>query len=43
MTDGEAAGAAARPAGLDAVHRACGAVYPDQPNPLQVTALVKHW
>ena len=34
-----------RPAapGLDAVNAACRAIYPDQPNPLQVTAVVKHW
>eukprot|EP00118_Oscarella_pearsei_P002416 m.10502 g.10502 ORF g.10502 m.10502 type:complete len:439 (+) comp22380_c0_seq2:111-1427(+) len=31
------------PAGLDAIHSACKKVYPDQPNPLQVTALVKFW
>lgn len=29
--------------GLEALYSACRNVYPDQPNPLQVTALVKYW
>ena len=32
-----------RPLGLDALHAACRALYPNQANPLQVTALVKYW
>ncbi|XP_068238037.1 suppressor of fused homolog [Palaemon carinicauda] len=31
------------PAGLEALYAACRKVYPDQANPLQVTALVKYW
>ncbi|KAK3698679.1 hypothetical protein RRG08_046181 [Elysia crispata] len=31
------------PPGLDAIYSACRRLYPDQPNPLQVTALVKYW
>ncbi|XP_015924709.1 suppressor of fused homolog [Parasteatoda tepidariorum] len=31
------------PLGLDALYTACRQIYPDQPNPLQVTALVKFW
>ena len=31
------------PAGLEALYAACRKVYPDQVNPLQVTALVKYW
>lgn len=31
------------PAGLEAVYASCRALYPDQPNPLQVTAVVKFW
>ncbi|KAL8598341.1 hypothetical protein ACOMHN_047662 [Nucella lapillus] len=31
------------PPGLEAIYSACRRLYPDQPNPLQVTALVKHW
>lgn len=30
-------------AGLEAIDRACMEVYPDQPNPLQATAVVKFW
>ena len=30
-------------AGLEAIDRACLEIYPDQPNPLQATALVKMW
>ena len=32
-----------QPVGLDAVYAACKKIYPEQPNPLQVTALVKYW
>ena len=31
------------PPGLQAIYNACRRLYPDQPNPLQVTALVKYW
>lgn len=31
------------PAGLDALYSACVKLYPTQPNPLQVTAVVKYW
>ena len=31
------------PAGLEALTKACASLYPDQTNPLQVTALVKYW
>ncbi|KAL8604949.1 hypothetical protein ACOMHN_028577 [Nucella lapillus] len=31
------------PPGLEAIYSACRGLYPDQPNPLQVTALVKYW
>lgn len=31
------------PAGLQALYSACGALYTDQPNPLQVAAVVKYW
>lgn len=31
------------PPGLEAIYTACRRLYPDQPNPLQVTALVKYW
>ena len=31
------------PPGLEAIYKACRRIYPDQPNPLQVTALVKYW
>ncbi|KAG8186106.1 hypothetical protein JTE90_003188 [Oedothorax gibbosus] len=31
------------PLGLQALYGACRAIYPDQPNPLQVAALVKYW
>ncbi|KAK3094562.1 hypothetical protein FSP39_003435 [Pinctada imbricata] len=31
------------PPGLEAIYSACRRLYPDQPNPLQVTALVKYW
>ena len=29
--------------GLDALYSVCSQVYPDQPNPLQVTAFIKYW
>ena len=31
------------PPGLQAIYNACRRLYPDQLNPLQVTALVKYW
>ncbi|XP_054714387.1 suppressor of fused homolog [Uloborus diversus] len=31
------------PLGLEALYRACRKIYPDQPNPLQVAAVVKYW
>lgn len=31
------------PAGLESIYTSCRTLYPDQPNPLQVTALVKYW
>ncbi|XP_074641667.1 suppressor of fused homolog [Tubulanus polymorphus] len=31
------------PPGFEAIYSACRQLYPDQPNPLQVTALVKYW
>jgi len=31
------------PPGLEAIYSVCRQLYPDQPNPLQVTALVKYW
>ncbi|XP_039263815.2 suppressor of fused homolog [Styela clava] len=31
------------PPGLDAIYQACKKVYPEQPNPLQVTAVMKYW
>ncbi|XP_013390520.1 suppressor of fused homolog isoform X2 [Lingula anatina] len=31
------------PAGLEAIYNACRRLYPEQPNPLQVTAVVKYW
>lgn len=31
------------PAGLEFLYSACRQLYPDQPNPLQVTAVVKYW
>jgi len=34
---------AATPLGLEALYLACRKIYPDQPNPLQVSALVKYW
>ena len=34
---------APRREGLDAVNAACRALYPEQPNPYQITAVVKYW
>ncbi|KAF5295325.1 hypothetical protein FQA39_LY13190 [Lamprigera yunnana] len=31
------------PAGLESLYTLCRKIYPDQPNPLQVTALLKYW
>ena len=31
------------PPGLQAIYAECSRVYPDQRNPLQVTAVVKYW
>lgn len=31
------------PRGLQAIYSTLKQIYPDQPNPLQVTALVKYW
>lgn len=31
------------PAGLETLYALCRKIYPDQPNPLQVTALLKYW
>ena len=31
------------PPGLEAIYRACKKLYPEQPNPLQVAAIVKYW
>lgn len=31
------------PLGLETLYAACRRIYPDQPNPLQVTAVVKYW
>lgn len=31
------------PAGLEALYALCRKIYPDQVNPLQVTALLKYW
>jgi suppressor of fused-like protein len=31
------------PLGLEALYSLCRRIYPDQANPLQVTALVKYW
>lgn len=31
------------PPGLEALYLACRRIYPDQPNPLQVAAVVKYW
>ncbi|XP_067657154.1 suppressor of fused homolog [Haliotis asinina] len=36
-------GVALTPPGLEAIYSACRRLYPTQPNPLQVTALVKYW
>lgn len=31
------------PPGLEALYSLCRRIYPDQVNPLQVTAVVKYW
>lgn len=31
------------PPGLQALYDCCARIYPDQPNPLQVTAMIKYW
>lgn len=31
------------PPGLESLYLACRRIYPEQPNPLQVAALVKYW
>jgi len=31
------------PPGLHAIYSECSRIYPDQSNPLQVTAVVKYW
>lgn len=31
------------PAGLESLYNACRKIYTNQPNPLQVTAVVKYW
>lgn len=31
------------PAGLETLYNLCRKMYPDQVNPLQVTALLKYW
>ena len=31
------------PPGLESLYAACRKIYPEQVNPLQVTALVKYW
>lgn len=33
----------APPAGLQSIINECMKIYPDQPNPLQVTTVVKFW
>lgn len=32
-----------RALGLDALHNVCKELYPDQSNPLTVTAIIKYW
>ncbi len=34
---------AKKPVGLEAIYSACNENYPNQPNPLQMSALVKFW
>ena len=29
--------------GLEAIYKTCREVYPNQPNPLQIAAVVKYW
>lgn len=43
IMSGSSSGTCSQPVGLDAVYAACKKIYPEQPNPLQVTALVKYW
>jgi hypothetical protein len=43
MREREELGPAARALGLDALHALCRDVYPEQGNPLTVTAIVKYW
>ena len=31
------------PPGLNALYQTCRDVYPDQPNPIQVAAVIKYW
>ena len=31
------------PPGLSSIYQACKSIYPDQANPLQVTAVIKYW
>lgn len=31
------------PAGLQSIINECLKIYPDQPNPLQVTTVIKYW
>jgi len=40
---GVASASVSPPPGLQAIYSECSRVYPDQPNPLQVTAVVKYW
>ncbi|XP_050728038.1 suppressor of fused homolog isoform X2 [Eriocheir sinensis] len=41
--EGPEEGGAVVPAGLEALLARCSAMYPGQPNPLQVTAVLKYW
>ena len=41
--EGAEEGGAVVPAGLQALLARCSELYPAQPNPLQVTALLKYW
>lgn len=31
------------PPGLQSLYESCMRIYPEQPNPLQVTAVIKYW
>ena len=33
----------AKPEGLEAINKVCSQLYPHQPNPMQVSAVVKYW